>query len=83
MVDVLRVTVTQSAKELEREPFSFYVLEEGSCAQAIVEGVVQVLPDEVSVRFGFDDSLVPEGIRNVGKGFSLTCQIEFQSCVSI
>lgn len=66
MVNILRVTVAQGAQQLEREPFSFYVLEKGPRAQAIVKGIIEVLSDEVTVRLGLDDSLVSEGVGYIG-----------------
>lgn len=78
MIDILRVAVAQSAEQLEREPFPFYVLEEGPCAQAIIERIVEVLSDEVPVRLGLDDSLVTQGVGYVGESFSLPYQSTVQ-----
>lgn len=72
MVNIPGVAVAQGAEELKRQPFSFYVLEERSCAQAIVEGVVEVLSDEVPVGLGLDNALVSESVRDIGEGLSFT-----------
>lgn len=73
MVYIPRMAVAQSTEKLERYPFLFYVLEEGPRTQAIVERVVEVLADQVAVGLGLDNSLVPEGIWNVGEKLALTC----------
>src|SRR3569833_117210 len=50
-----------------------FALQIGPRAQAIVEGVVEELPDEISVRFRFDDSLVSEGVRDFCQSLALVC----------
>jgi hypothetical protein len=59
------MTVSQSAQQLEGQPFLLYVFQERSRAQAVVEGVVEVLANQVAICLGFDDSLVCKGIRYV------------------
>lgn len=72
MIDIPGVAVAQGAEKLKCKPFSFYVFEERSCAQAIVKGVVEILSDEVAVGLGLDNALVSKSVRDIGEGLSFT-----------
>lgn len=65
MIDISRMTIAQSAKKLEGQPFLLYILQKRSGAESIVERAVKELADEVTVRFGLDNALEPKGVGNV------------------
>lgn len=83
MVYVPRMAVAQSTEKLERYPFLFYVFEERPRTQAIVQGIVEVLADKVAVGLGLDNSLVSEGVRDVGEKLALTCRFGLLATASL
>lgn len=74
MVDFSGVAVAQGAQQLKCEPFLLNVFEEGSGAETVVEGGIEELADEVSVRFGFDNALEGEGVGDIGECLALVLE---------
>ena len=74
MVNVSAMAVAQGAQQLESEPPLLYVFKKRSGAEAIVEGVVEELSDQVTVSLCLYCSLVAQGVGDIGKSFAFACQ---------